>query len=236
MRIDILTIFPQLFGPFLTHGMVERARHRGRLEVRLTDLRCFTEDRHRSVDDRPYGGGPGMLLKPEPVFRALDLLDARDAVPILLCPQGRTLDQAALAELSREQHLLLLCGRYEGFDERIVEAFPWRRYSIGEYVLSGGEAPAMVIVEGVARLLPGVLGHEESHVRDSFSEGAGPGGLDHPHYTRPPEYRGRAVPEVLLSGNHGEIESWRRDKASGAAKRREARDSENRNPSREAGS
>ena len=209
--------------------MVERARHRGRLEVRVTDLRCFTEDRHRSVDDRPYGGGPGMLLKPEPVFRALDLLgeeatpeeaNPETVVPILLCPQGRTLDQAALRELSQQQHLLLLCGRYEGFDERIVEAFPWRRYSIGEYVLSGGEVPAMVFVEGVARLLPDVLGHEESHVRDSFSEGAGPGGLDHPHYTRPPEYRGREVPKVLLSGNHGEIESWRQTKAAAAARRR----------------
>ena len=226
MRIDVITIFPELFVPSLTIGMIERARRKGSLEVRLHDLRGFTEDRHRSVDDRPYGGGPGMLLKPEPVFRAMDLLGSgpegeRGFLPILLCPQGRRLDQEGLQELSEQEHLLLLCGRYEGFDERICTGFPWRRYSIGDFVLSGGEVPALVIIEGIARLLPGVLGHEESATRDSFSEWAGGSeGLDHPHFTRPPSYRGREVPEVLRSGNHEAIEAWRRRESAAASRRR----------------
>lgn len=235
MRIDVLTIFPEMFDPFLRHGMVERARRGGALEVHCTDLRDFTNDRHRTVDDRTYGGGPGMLLKPEPVFRALDILAGRTfgggeeaPVPVLLCPTGDVLRQRHLAELARERWLLLLCGRYEGFDARIGEARPWRRISVGEYVLSGGEVPAMLLIEGVARLLPGVLGHPESNRRDSFSGSGGASGFDHPHYTRPPEYRGKTVPEVLLSGNHEEIEVWRRRAAECAAEC--AAESTSRNP------
>lgn len=222
MRVDILTIFPQLFDPFLTCGMVERARRAGQLQVCLTNLRDFTEDRHRSVDDRPYGGGPGMLIKPEPVFRAMELLqiESSDRL-IVLCPSGQTLGQGELREFSGAERLVLLCGRYEGFDQRILDAFSWERVSIGDFVLSGGEVPAMVLIEGITRLLPGVLGHEESARRDSFSEWAGDDGLDHPHYTRPPVYRGLEVPEVLLSGNHGEIEQWRRRRAQEATRRRQ---------------
>lgn len=232
MRFDVLTIFPPLFDSFLVHGIVERARRAGKLEVRFTDLRDLTEDRHRSVDDRPYGGGPGMLIKPEPVFRALEFLfgdtsesreerDERGARLVLLCPTGRPLDQPTLEELAAvEERVVLLCGRYEGFDQRILDAFPWDRISIGDYVLSGGEVPSMVLIEGVARLLPGVLGHEESAVRDSFSTWAGVDGFDHPHYTRPPRYRGREVPEILLSGHHEKIEDWRRERATEASNRR----------------
>lgn len=218
MQIDILTIFPSFFDQFLRHGMVRVARRSNRLDVRITDLRAFSEDRHRTVDDRPYGGGPGMLLKPEPVFRALDLLGLESGkeppagmVPLLMCPQGQKLGQKDLENFSGAERLVILCGRYEGYDERIIEAYPWRRVSLGDYVLSGGEVAAMAIIEGTVRLLPGVLGDEESAVRDSFSEWAGPDGFDHAHWTRPPEYRGRAVPEVLLSGDHGAIEKWRRE-------------------------
>ncbi|MCI0650573.1 MAG: tRNA (guanosine(37)-N1)-methyltransferase TrmD [Planctomycetes bacterium] len=229
MRIDVLTIFPEMFDTFLRTGMVERARRAGALEVHTTDLRAFTSDRHRSVDDRPYGGGPGMLLKPEPVQRAMELLGAdydgtragECAAPkralLLLCPQGERLRQETLDDLAVHERLVLACGRYEGFDQRILEAFPWRRISIGDYVLSGGEVPAMVLIEGVARLLPGVLGHPESAARDSFSEWAGERRYDHPHFTRPPVYRGRGVPDVLRSGDHAEIESWRREEAKKAA-------------------
>jgi tRNA (guanine37-N1)-methyltransferase len=238
MRVDVLTIFPRFFGPFLTHGMVRRARELGRLEVRITDLRAFAEDRHRTVDDRPYGGGPGMLLRPEPVFRALDALGiaergsdgtgcagaAGGTELLLLCPRGEPLTQGLLEELAGRTRLALLAGRYEGYDERIVEAYPWRQLSVGDYVLSGGEVPAMTVIEGVARLLPGVLGDEESARRDSFGEWAGEhagsGGLDHASWTRPASYRGREVPEILLSGDHGRIEEWRRQRARDATARR----------------
>lgn len=244
LRIDVLTIFPQLFEPFLAAGMVARARQKSAespapLQVRLTDLRAFTENRHRSVDDRPYGGGPGMVIKPEPVFRALELLFPRrgdaflgeggEAELLVMCPQGERLCQehleqwAGVSDTARPKRLVLLCGRYEGFDQRIFEAFPWRRVSMGDFVVSGGEVPAMLLIEGVARLLPGVLGHEESARRDSFNEWSGPDGLDHPHWTRPEEYRGQEVPSVLLSGNHGEIEAWRRRRASIASQQREER-------------
>ncbi|MGE3164030.1 MAG: tRNA (guanosine(37)-N1)-methyltransferase TrmD [Planctomycetota bacterium] len=221
MRVEVLTIFPELFWPFLTRGMVERARRARRLEVRLTDLRDFTGDRHRSVDDRPYGGGPGMLIKPEPVFRALETLQvtAADRL-VLMCPSGARLTQGMLQDFTSVERAVVLCGRYEGFDQRILDAWAWNRVSLGDYVLSGGEVPAMALIEGIARLLPGVLGHGESARRDSFSEWAGEDGLDHPHFTRPPLYRGLGVPEVLLSGNHGEIEQWRRSQASAATSRR----------------
>ncbi|MHC4934867.1 MAG: tRNA (guanosine(37)-N1)-methyltransferase TrmD [Planctomycetota bacterium] len=224
MRVDILTIFPHLFRDFLTHGMVRRARELGRLEVRPTQLRALTCDRHHAVDDRPYGGGPGMLLKPEPVCRALDVLGVQEGTEppegtqlVLLCPRGERLSQAHLEEFAGLDRLIFLCGRYEGYDERILDAYPWRHLSVGDYVLSGGEVPAMTVIEGVARLLPDVLGDAESARRDSFGEWAGEsggeGGLDHASWTRPPEYRGRTVPEILKSGDHGRIEAWRRERA-----------------------
>lgn len=234
MQIDILTIFPSFFDQFLRHGMIRIARRIGRLEIRITDLRSFSEDRHRTVDDRPYGGGPGMLLKPEPVFRAMDLLGIEPGKQpplgtelLLMCPQGQKMRQNDLEDFSSAQRLVILCGRYEGYDERIVEAYPWRRVSLGDYVLSGGEVAAMAIIEGAVRLLPGVLGDEESALRDSFNEWSGPDGLDHAHWTRPPNYRGRGVPEVLLSGDHGAIEKWRRENAEQhGSERRDVQDDE----------
>ena len=208
MRIDIVTIFPDAFAP-LAVSIVGRARERGLLEVRIWDLRDFTADRHRQVDDTPYGGGPGMVMKPEPFFAAVEAIRAAaGARPRILLPspQGRTLTQDLLRELSREPQLVILCGHYEGVDERVPEALGAEEISIGDYVVSGGELPAMVIVEGVSRLLPGVVGDEQSVAADSFSEGL----LDYPHYTRPPEIAGRRVPDVLLSGHHGEIRRWRR--------------------------
>lgn len=217
MQIDILTIFPRFFDEFLQNGMVRVARKQGQAEIRTVDLRAFSEDRHRTVDDRPYGGGPGMLLKPEPVFRALDVLGVQPGEKalegtrlLLMCPRGRQLGQGDLEDFAGVERLVILCGRYEGYDERIVEAYPWQRVSLGDYVLSGGEVPAMAILEGTIRLLPGVLGDGESVLRDSFNAWPGADGLDHAHWTRPPVYRGRGVPEVLRSGDHGAIEEWRR--------------------------
>ena len=180
------------------------------LDVRVHDLRDFADDAHRSVDDAPFGGGPGMVMRADVWFRAVESLDPDRGRAMLLSPAGRRLDQALVRELAAEPHLTLLCGRYEGVDERVVEGLPAEEVSIGDYVLSGGELPALVLIEAVTRLVPGVIGREESHERDSFSE---PGLLDHPHYTRPREFRGMAVPEVLLSGNHAEIERWRREAA-----------------------
>ena len=218
MWIGVVSLFPEMFEAITRHGVTGRAVERRLLEMAFWNPRDYATDRHRTVDDRPYGGGPGMLLKPEPVFRALDLLGLEAGkeppagmVPLLMCPQGQKLGQKDLENFSGAERLVILCGRYEGYDERIIEAYPWRRVSLGDYVLSGGEVAAMAIIEGTVRLLPGVLGDEESAVRDSFSEWAGPDGFDHAHWTRPPEYRGRAVPEVLLSGDHGAIEKWRRE-------------------------
>lgn len=208
MRIDIVTIFPEAFAP-LAVSIVGRARERGLLEVRLWDLRDFTADRHRQVDDTPYGGGPGMVMKPEPFFAAVEAITREAGGPprvLLPSPQGRTLTQALLREVSAEAHLAILCGHYEGIDERVTAGLGAEEISIGDYVVSGGELPAMVIVDALSRLLPGVVGDEQSVAADSFSEGL----LDHPHYTRPPEVAGLGVPEVLLSGHHEAIRRWRR--------------------------
>lgn len=223
MIFDVVTIFPGFFHSILEHGLLKRALAGGQAEIRLHDLRDYTEDRHRTVDDRPFGGGPGMVFKPEPVFRAVEALkaeSARTAFPvILLSPQGRLLNQAVAEELSREPRIVLICGRYEGVDERVAENLATDELSIGEYVLSGGELAAAVVMESVTRLLPGVLGNEESREQDSFALGQGGarngtrGLLDCPHYTRPPEFRGLRVPEVLLSGNHEQIRQWRRRRA-----------------------
>ncbi len=207
MRIDVLTIFPGIFESPLRESLLGKAIESGLLDVRVHDIRDSTTDKHRQVDDESYGGGPGMVMKPEPVFAAVEALGESPKRVLLLSPAGRRLDQAVVRELAEEPWLVLVCGRYEGVDERVVEGLPAEEVSIGDYVLSGGEVPALVVLEAVTRLVPGVIGREESHERDSFgAEGL----LDHPHYTRPAEFRGMSVPEVLLSGNHAEIERWRR--------------------------
>jgi tRNA (guanine37-N1)-methyltransferase len=215
----VLTIFPEFFrGPF-EHGVVARAREAGGVEIHLHNLRDWTHDRHKTVDDRPFGGGEGMLLKPEPLFAAVESIwPERNASRrvVLLSAQGRKFDQAAARRLSQVGELLLICGRYEGVDERVAEHLADEELSIGDYVLSGGELAAAVVVDAVARLLPGVLGNEDSAVFESFGEVAGqgtPGILDCPQYTRPAEFRGWKVPETLLGGNHEEIRRWRKQAA-----------------------
>jgi len=210
VRIDVLTIFPGIFADPLRGSLLGRAIADGVLDVRLHDIRDFATDKHRQVDDESYGGGPGMVMKPEPIFSAVESLGAGKRRILLLSPAGRRLDQALVRELAEEPWLVLVCGRYEGVDERVVVGLPAEEVSIGDYVLSGGEVPALVLLEAVTRLVPGVIGQRESHERDSFGDD---GLLDHPHYTRPPEFRGMRVPDVLLSGNHAEIERWRREAA-----------------------
>ncbi|HDP89774.1 MAG TPA: tRNA (guanosine(37)-N1)-methyltransferase TrmD [Thioalkalivibrio sp.] len=214
MRIDVVTIFPGLVEVVGQVGVTGRAVDRGLLRLATWDPRDYTQDRHRTVDDRPYGGGPGMVMKVDPLRAAIrDARAAGDgsARVIYLSPQGRRLDQAAVRAMAEAEHLVLIAGRYEGIDERLVEAEIDEEWSIGDYVLSGGELPAMVLIDAVARLLPGALGDEESAQQDSFMAGL----LDHPHYTRPEEIDGRRVPAVLLGGNHAEIERWRRKQALG---------------------
>jgi len=219
LSFDILTIFPGMFSGVLGESIVARALAQGLASVDLTDIRGFARDRHRSVDDRPYGGGPGMVFKPEPVLDAVEAVLAKSRADraasrrIVLTPQGASLTQDRLRELARAEWIVLLCGHYEGFDERILDELRekegFEELSVGDFVLSGGEIPAMVILDGVIRLLPGALGHPESAREESFENGL----LDFPQYTRPPEYRGRRVPDVLLSGNHEHIEKWRRDES-----------------------
>ena len=213
MKFHILTIFPDFFeGPF-QHGVVPRAAEAGILEIRVHDLRDWTTDRHRTVDDRPFGGGEGMLLKAEPIFKAVEsIFPARDEGLriVLVSASGKRFDQATARRLSGYRELLLVCGRYEGVDERVAEHIVDEELSVGDFVLSGGELAAAMIVDCVARLLPGVLGHPDSSIRESFSED---GLLDCPQYTRPAEYRGWTVPEVLLGGNHEEIRKWREQAA-----------------------
>lgn len=212
MRIDVVTIFPGAVEPFLNAALLGKAVERGLLDIRVHDLRDYSPDRHRKVDDEPYGGGPGMVMTPEPFFRVVEALSEgarRRPRVVLLSPQGRRFTQAVARELAGVDWIVLLCGRYEGVDERVAEHLADEELSIGDYVLAGGEAAALVVVDAVARLVPGVVGEPGSVVAESFEEGL----LDHPHYTRPPEFRGRKVPDVLLSGNHGEIERWRREEA-----------------------
>lgn len=217
MKIDVLTIFAEYFDSIFEFGIIRRARLAGIVEIAVHDIRDYAADRHKMVDDRPFGGGDGMVLKPEPIFAAIENLvgtSERDGYPdgtrvALLTPQGRPLRQAVATELAETKHLVLICGRYEGVDERVSDALVTDEISIGDYVLSGGEPAAAVVVDAVVRLLPGALGSETSAGNDSFSDGL----LDCPHYTRPAEFRGMKVPEVLLNGNHAEIEKWRREKA-----------------------
>ena len=211
MTFDIVTIFPAMIEQPLAAGIIGRAITRGTLDVKVRDLRDFTTDRHRVVDDVPYGGGPGMVLKPDPIFRALDAVEAERGKPltvIMTSPQGRPFTQAEAQRLSGLEHVVLLCGRYEGFDDRVRERVT-DELSIGDYVLTGGELPALVILDAVARLVPGVVGDEQSVVADSFSRGL----LDFPQFTRPPEIADLRVPDVLLSGNHAEIRRWRKREA-----------------------
>ena len=236
MKIEILTIFPDFFRGPLDYGITRRAREAGLVEIKLHDLRAFAHDRHRTVDDRPFGGGEGMVLKPEPIFECIEALNispreerlekkAKESV-VLLSAQGRRFDQAEAAELAQLDRIVLICGRYEGVDERINDFLADREISIGDYVLSGGEIGAAVIVDTVTRLIPGAVGNEASTRQESFTAHAeldssnGPsstcvsgGLLDYPHYTRPAEFRGMAVPEVLVSGNHDQIRRWRRRRA-----------------------
>ena len=215
MRIDVLTIFPGVFEGPLRGSLLGKAIAAGILDVRVHYIREHAADRHRQVDDEPYGGGPGMVMKPEPLFAAVEALGPERKRVILLSPSGRRLDQALVRELAAEPWLVLVCGRYEGVDERIVDGLPAEEISIGDYVLSGGEIPALVVLEAVTRLVPGVVGKEESLAAESFEGGL----LDHPHYTRPQEFRGMRVPDVLLSGNHAEIAEWRRRAAEEKTKR-----------------
>ena len=214
MIFHVLTIFPEFFaGPF-EHGVIKRARDTGALEIRIHNLREWTSDRHKTVDDRPFGGGEGMLLKPEPLFAAVESISHPSGKIILLSAQGRLFDQKLANEYSRLPELLLICGRYEGVDERVAEHLADEELSIGNYVLSGGELAAAVVVDSVARLLPGVLGNQSSAVFESFQDGGHAGAmLDCPQYTRPAEFRGWKVPDVLLSGNHEEIRRWRQKAA-----------------------
>jgi tRNA (guanine37-N1)-methyltransferase len=220
MRIDVITIFPRMVGAPLADGIVSRAREAGIAQIHVHDLREHAEDRHRTVDDAPFGGGPGMVMKAEPFARALEKLraeagPAREAV-VLLSPRGRRFDQPTARRFAGLERLVLLCGRYEGIDERVASTLASEELSVGDFVLTGGETAALAVIEATVRLLPGALGDEGSAGSDSFEEGL----LDWPHYTRPAEWRGRAVPEVLLSGDHGRIRRWRRREALRATRER----------------
>ena len=209
MKIDVLTLFPGMFPGPLDESIIKRACESGRLRLGIHDLRDYTHDRHRTVDDRPFGGGPGMLMKPEPLFEAVEALRGEKTRVILTSPAGRLFRQQIARELAAEEHLLLVCGSYEGFDERVRQGLADDELSIGDYVLTNGALPAMVSFDSVMRLLPGVLGDDESSQDESFSGGL----LEYPQYTRPAEFRGMTVPEVLLSGDHAAIEKWRREQA-----------------------
>jgi tRNA (guanine37-N1)-methyltransferase len=216
MKIDVLTLFPAMFAGPLDESIIKRAREAGQLDLAIHNLRDYAHNRHKTVDDRPFGGGPGMLLKPEPIFEAVEALARESTQVILLSPSGRTFSQAIARELAGREHLLLVSGHYEGFDERVREQLADDELSIGDYVLTNGALPVMVIIDAVTRLLPGVLGDEESAQQDSFSDGL----LEHPQYTRPAEFRGMKVPEVLLSGNHAQIAQWRAEQARQRTKER----------------
>ncbi len=214
LEIDVLTIFPELFEPFFEASFVAMARERDQARIEAHDLRAWTDDRHRTVDDTPYGGGPGMLMKPEPLVAAIEALAGakgpeRETKVVLLTPQGRRLDQPWLEQASRQRKFLLVCGRYEGVDQRAIDLAIDEEISLGDYVLCGGEIPAMVLIEGMVRLLPGLLGNAESVAKESFTQEI----LEGPQYTRPPIFRGLEVPEILRSGHHAEIERWRRERA-----------------------
>ena len=211
MFCAILTLFPDACRAYLDESILGIAQRTGQLQVELVNIRDFTTDRHRTADDRPFGGGPGMVLKPEPIFEAVEDTERRHGPlrKILLCPRGERLSQPKARELSEEQGLLMLCGRYEGFDERIRLGFTWEEISIGDYILAGGELASLVVLEAATRLIPGVLGCDESAQLESFETEF----LDYPQYTRPREFRGMTVPDILLSGDHGAVDAWRQQQA-----------------------
>jgi len=209
VRIDIITLFPEICRAPLSESIMKRAQENGALELRIHNLRDWTTDKHHVVDDAPFGGGQGMVMKPEPIFAAVESLRRPDSVTVLMTPQGKRFDQRLADEMSKEQHLVVLCGHYEGIDHRVVEHLADTEISIGDYVLTNGAIAAVVFVDAVVRLIPGVLGHDQSAIDDTFRGGL----LEAPQYTRPAEFRGWKVPEVLLSGNHAQIAAWRKEQA-----------------------
>ncbi|MCH7320912.1 tRNA (guanosine(37)-N1)-methyltransferase TrmD [Solibacillus sp. MA9] len=210
MNIHVLSLFPDMFTGVFGASILKKAQEKGAVELAVTDIREFSENKHKQVDDYPYGGGAGMVLKPEPMFNAVEAITAgRKPRVILMCPQGERFTQKKAEELAQEDDLVFLCGHYEGYDERIREHLVTDEISIGDFVLTGGELPAMTVIDAVVRLLPGVLGQADSHIQDSFSTGL----LEHPHYTRPADFRGMKVPDVLLSGNHAKIDEWREEQS-----------------------
>ena len=210
MKIHVLSLFPPMFEGVFGSSILNKAQEKGAVELAVIDIREYSENKHKQVDDYPYGGGAGMVLKPEPMFNAVEAItEGRKPRIILMCPQGERFTQKKAEELAQEEELVFLCGHYEGYDKRIRKHLVTDEISIGDFVLTGGELPAMTVVDAVVRLLPGVLGQEDSHIQDSFSTGL----LEHPHYTRPADYRGMTVPDVLLSGNHAKIEAWREEQS-----------------------
>ena len=219
LTIDVVTIFPEMFGPVVGNSILKRGQESGRIAIAIHNLRDYTHDKRRTVDDRPYGGGPGMVMRPEPIFEAVEAIERRrhrgrkrsaaQCRIILMAPQGKPLTQAAAKRLSRVKHLIVICGHYEGVDERVRARLADQEISIGDYVLTGGELPAMVLMDCVARLVPGVVGHQDAMVEESFSDGW----LEYPHYTRPVEFRGMQVPDVLRSGDHQAVARWRKSQA-----------------------
>ncbi|MFA1737074.1 tRNA (guanosine(37)-N1)-methyltransferase TrmD [Lysinibacillus fusiformis] len=210
MNIHVLSLFPDMFSGVFGASILKKAQEKNAVKLEVTDIRTFSGNKHNQVDDYPYGGGAGMVLKPEPMFSAVEAISAgKQPRIILMCPQGERFTQKKAEELSQEKELVFLCGHYEGYDERIRQHLVTDEISIGDFVLTGGELGAMTVIDSVVRLLPGVLGQEDSHIQDSFSTGL----LEHPHYTRPAEYRGMKVPDVLLSGNHAKIEQWREEQS-----------------------
>jgi tRNA (guanine37-N1)-methyltransferase len=220
MRIDIITIFPKMFAPILNESIIKRAQNKGKVKIYIHDLRDYTLDKHRKVDDRPFGGGSGMVMRPEPIFRAVEDIKSQAASRkpqvIVLCPQGKRLDQKLVKKLARYRHLILICGHYEGVDERVRFYLADEEISIGDYVLTGGELPAMVLVDSVVRFIPGVLGDKNSLNFESFEGNL----LEYPQYTRPATFRDMSVPQILLSGNHKKIEIWRKKQAIQRTKQR----------------
>ncbi|MEK5184358.1 tRNA (guanosine(37)-N1)-methyltransferase TrmD [Solibacillus sp. FSL R5-0691] len=210
MKIHVLSLFPDMFTGVFGSSILKKAQEKGAVELAVTDIREYSENKHKQVDDYPYGGGAGMVLKPEPMFNAVEAItEGRKPRVILMCPQGERFTQKKAEELAKEEDLVFLCGHYEGYDERIREHLVTDEISIGDFVLTGGELPAMTVIDAVVRLLPGVLGQEDSHIQDSFSTGL----LEHPHYTRPADFRGMKVPDILLSGNHAKIDAWREEQS-----------------------
>ncbi len=210
LNFDIITIFPDMFKPVIGESILKRAQEKKKVAIKIHDLRDFTKDKHRKVDDRPFGGGPGMVMMPEPIFDAIKKIKGRKKAHVILtCAGGSTLTQKKAQKLSKQKNIIIICGHYEGVDERVREELVDESISIGDYVLTGGELPAMILIDSVTRLLPGVLGKEESLAFESFEEGL----LEYPQYTRPADFKGSTVPAVLLSGNHKDIESWRHAEA-----------------------